>query len=102
MLPALDKLYQENKPFHFLLCGANPQDRAYETSIKEQVESSAWAKWATVVGFVSGELKAQILSAADVFVLPSYYENFGIAVAEAMAAKDTCGDFRSGAYLACD
>lgn len=87
LLPALDKLYQNGKPFHFLLCGANPQDRAYETSIKQKVESSAWAKWATVVGFVSGELKAQILSAADVFVLPSYYENFGIAVAEAMAAK---------------
>ncbi len=87
LLPALDKLHQDDKPFHFLLCGANPQDRAYETSIKGQVESSAWAKWATVVGFVSGELKAQILSAADVFVLPSYYENFGIAVAEAMAAK---------------
>lgn len=87
LLPALDNLYQDGKPFHFLLCGANPQDRAYETRIKKQVESSAWAKQATVVGFVSGELKAQILSAADVFVLPSYYENFGIAVAEAMAAK---------------
>ncbi len=87
LLPALDNFYQDGKPFHFLLCGANPQDRAYETRIKKQVESSAWAKQATVVGFVSGELKAQILSAADVFVLPSYYENFGIAVVEAMAAK---------------
>lgn len=87
LLPALEKLHKSNKPFHFLLCGANPQDRAYETSICEQIQASNWADGATLSGFVSGELKAQILSAADLFVLPSYYENFGIAVAEAMAAK---------------
>ena len=87
LLPALEKLNEDNKPFHFLLCGANPQDRAYETSVRKAIQSSAWSSWATISGFVSGELKAQLLSAADVFVLPSYYENFGIAVAEAMAAK---------------
>jgi glycosyltransferase involved in cell wall biosynthesis len=86
LLPALAKLHEMNQPFHCLICGANPQDRAYETSIREQIEASPWAAWASWVGFVSGELKAQILSGADVFVLPSYYENFGIAVAEAMAA----------------
>jgi len=87
LLPALEKLHDDNKPFHFLLCGANPQDRAYETRIRKAIQSSAWSNWATISGFVSGELKAQLLSAADIFVLPSYYENFGIAVAEAMAAK---------------
>lgn len=87
LLPALEQLHEHNKPFHFLLCGANPQDRVYETSIRKAIQSSAWSSWATISGFVSGELKAQLLSAADVFVLPSYYENFGIAVAEAMAAK---------------
>ncbi|MGB3292435.1 MAG: glycosyltransferase, partial [Phormidesmis sp.] len=87
LLPALSELYQRNQPFHFFLCGANPQDRAYENSIRQQIENSPWADWATLSGFVSGDLKAQILSAADVFVLPSYYENFGIAVAEAMAAR---------------
>ncbi|MGC1219869.1 MAG: hormogonium polysaccharide biosynthesis glycosyltransferase HpsP [Phormidesmis sp.] len=87
LLPALNMLYKSNCPFHFFLCGANPQDREYENSIRQQIKSSDWASWATLSGFVSGELKAQILSAADVFVLPSYYENFGIAVAEAMAAK---------------
>ena len=87
LLPTLERLHQNQQNFHFLLCGANPQDREYESRIYEQIQSSAWAEWATVSGFVSGELKAQILSAADVFVLPSYYENFGIAVAEAMAAK---------------
>ncbi len=87
LLPALNELHRRNQPFHFFLCGANPQDRAYENSIRQQIETSPWANWATLSGFVSGDLKAQILSAADVFVLPSYYENFGIAVAEAMAAR---------------
>ena len=87
LLPALESLHSQNCLFHLLLCGANPQDRAYETSIKEKIAASSWANCVTVSGFVSGELKAQILSAADVFVLPSYYENFGIAVAEAMAAQ---------------
>ncbi|MFK8182760.1 MAG: hormogonium polysaccharide biosynthesis glycosyltransferase HpsP [Phormidesmis sp.] len=87
LLPALSKLYENNIPFHFLLCGANPQDRNYETQIQQQIQAAPWASQATISGFVGGELKAQILSAADAFVLPSYYENFGIAVAEAMAAQ---------------
>jgi glycosyltransferase involved in cell wall biosynthesis len=34
---------------------------------------------------LTGELKWGALSAADAFVLPSHQENFGIAVAEALA-----------------
>jgi glycosyltransferase involved in cell wall biosynthesis len=37
-------------------------------------------------GFLSGDAKAGALSAASIFALPSYSENFGIAPAEAMAA----------------
>src|SRR5205085_4404601 len=37
-------------------------------------------------GHLSGEMKAGALAAADVFVLPSASENFGIAAAESLAA----------------
>ena len=38
------------------------------------------------VGHVDGEEKRRVLARADCFVLPSAHENFGIAVAEALAA----------------
>ena len=40
----------------------------------------------TWTGFLAGDDKRAALAAAEAFVLPSYSENFGIAVAEAMAA----------------
>ncbi|MEM7794127.1 MAG: hormogonium polysaccharide biosynthesis glycosyltransferase HpsP [Cyanobacteria bacterium P01_C01_bin.118] len=86
LLPALKELHQAGKQFHFVLSGGNPQDQSYVDAIGQQIQDSVLKHCTTVTGFVSGALKAQILQAADVFVLPSYYENFGIAVAEAMMA----------------
>ncbi|ESA34149.1 glycosyltransferase [Leptolyngbya sp. Heron Island J] len=86
LLPALESLRQSNHSFHLILSGGNPQDQAYVEAIGQQIKDSVLADCTTITGFVSGELKLQILQAADLFVLPSYYENFGIAVAEAMMA----------------
>lgn len=86
LLPALEKLLAEKLNFHFILAGNNPQDPDYEAKIQKQIANSSLAKHTTVTGFVSGNFKATMLEKADIFVLPSYYENFGIAVAEAMAA----------------
>lgn len=86
LLPALEKLLAEGLDFHFVLAGSNPQDPEYEAQIRSQVETSAIADRTTMTGFVTGEYKLSLLQEADIFVLPSYYENFGIAVAEAMAA----------------
>lgn len=85
LLPALQTLLAEGLDFHFVLAGGNPQDPAYEAAVRSQIQASPLATCTTVTGFVSGQLKAALLQSAALFVLPSYYENFGIAVAEAMA-----------------
>ena len=84
LIPALEKLLSENLKFHFVLAGTNPQDPNYEQQIKKHIEASPLKPHTTIAGFVMGELKSILLQTADLFVLPSYYENFGIAVAEAM------------------
>lgn len=82
LLPALEKL---DRDFHFVLAGGNPQDPTYETAIRDRIQSSSLKDKTSIVGFVTGAEKTALLEAADLFVLPSYYENFGIAVAEAMS-----------------
>lgn len=86
LIPALEKLLSEGLDFHFVLAGTNPQDPSYEEKIKSQIQASPLKTHSTITGFVTGELKSALLEIADLFVLPSYYENFGIAVAEAMVA----------------
>ncbi|NER06391.1 MAG: glycosyltransferase [Okeania sp. SIO3C4] len=86
LLPALEKLLAEGIDFQFILAGANPQDPNYEAKIRSQIEASPLSKCTKITGFVTGEIKASLLQVGDIFVLPSYYENFGIAVAEAMVA----------------
>ena len=85
LLPALEQLQAAGLKFHFVLAGSNPQDANYENTIKQTIHASTLAQRTTITGFVEGELKRGLLQDADLFVLPSYYENFGIAVAEAMA-----------------
>ncbi|NJK27717.1 MAG: glycosyltransferase [Coleofasciculaceae cyanobacterium SM2_3_26] len=86
LLPALEKLVARELDFHFVLAGSNPQDPAYEQGMLQRLRQSTLGDRTTAVGFVRDKDKLALLQAADAFVLPSYYENFGIAVAEAMGA----------------
>ncbi|EAZ89890.1 glycosyltransferase, partial [Crocosphaera chwakensis] len=87
LIEATEKLIKKGIKFHLVLAGSNPQDPVYEKKITKQINDSILANCTTITGFVKGELKLGLLQDADLFILPSYYENFGIAVAEAMAIK---------------
>ncbi|PSN09132.1 glycosyl transferase group 1 [filamentous cyanobacterium CCT1] len=86
LLPALEQLPAQGMDFQLVLAGGNPQDPAYEKAVGDRIRASTLSDRMVLTGFVTGPTKAALLQAADLFVLPSYYENFGIAVAEAMAA----------------
>lgn len=65
---------------------AGAGEPAYEAELSQRITSLGLDAVVEQKGFVEGEEKERVLAAADVFVLPSYDENFGIAVVEAMAA----------------
>jgi glycosyltransferase involved in cell wall biosynthesis len=64
---------------------AGPDLIGYRREVEKMVRELGLEDSVVITGEVQGEMKAALLANADVFVLPSYSENFGIAVAEAMA-----------------
>ncbi|MEW6491133.1 MAG: glycosyltransferase [Cyanobacteriota bacterium] len=84
LLQALSKLATLNADFHLILAGSGDSD--YLTYLTNLVSSLGLARRTTIPGFVTGVDKNLLLQGSDLFVLPSFSENFGIAVAEAMAA----------------
>lgn len=61
-------------------------DAAYTTSLKRQASSlGLFGGTVHFLGHVDGEKKKHAFMNADVFVLPSYSENYGMAIAEALS-----------------
>ena len=57
----------------------------YRKDIERMIKELGLGDSVVITGEVAGEEKDCLLANAEVFVLPSYSENFGIVVAEAMA-----------------
>lgn len=68
---------------HLLVVG--PNDHAYGRTMAALVAQLDIADRVTWAGMLKGDIKWGALRASDAFILPSHQENFGIAVAEAMA-----------------
>src|SRR5262249_34765596 len=60
------------------------------TSLKARADAAGLADRVLWLGHVDGARKQAVLAAADVFVLPSFSENFGIAAVEALLAGVPC------------
>lgn len=86
LLQAYLKLAAENPaPLPTLVIAGPCEDEVYLQSLKKEATrcpSNGKVVWA---GMLTGDLKWGALAGAEAFVLPSHQENFGIAVAEALA-----------------
>ncbi len=83
LIPALAQL--AHLRFTFVLAGtADTPD--YADRINQLLAGTGLAARTRQVGFAAGEWKQTLLQGADLFVLTSHSENFGIAVVEAWAA----------------
>jgi len=87
LAPAFARLAKENKKLHLVLAGPDNEglgDWVKKVISDAQLPVEGAEKCVTITGMLSGENKLAALNDANLFVLPSYTENFGIAVIEAM------------------
>jgi glycosyltransferase involved in cell wall biosynthesis len=80
----LQSLSQLRQPYHAIIAGSG--DPAYLAELKDLAIALGIAQNVTFPGLVVGLDKDLLLQGSDLFVLPSFSENFGIAIAEAVAA----------------
>jgi glycosyltransferase involved in cell wall biosynthesis len=88
LLGALARSRRRFPGLSLAVCGDG--DAAYIAELAALAASLGVADAVAWTGHVSGALKASAFAAADLFVLPSYSENFGIAAVEALCAGLPC------------
>lgn len=88
LLDAVAALKNELPSLRLLVAGNGVPD--YVASLHARADALGIAAQVVWAGHVEGAEKAAAFAAADVFALPSYSENFGIAAAEALASGIPC------------
>jgi len=87
LLQAWAKVERENPEWELVIAGVGTIE--YEASLK-QLSSSLNLRQVKWVGAAYGEEKAKFYREASLFILPSFSENFGMVVAEAMSYGLPC------------
>lgn len=83
-LPILLSAWNRLRPQEWTLEIAGGGDEAYVRQVREFI-AALNLEGVSLMGDLRGSEKWRFLASADLFVLPTHSENFGIAVAEAMA-----------------
>jgi glycosyltransferase involved in cell wall biosynthesis len=84
LLAAFSRVREKHPDATLVIAGDG--DPGFVARLQQDSERLGLAASILWTGFLQGEDKLAVLADADVFVLPSYSENFGVAVVEAMAA----------------
>jgi len=83
LLAAFASVADTDPDLHLVMAG--PAEPSLQAELERQAQARGIASRVTWTGMLSGDHKWGAFYAADAFVLPSHQENFGIAVAEALA-----------------
>jgi len=83
LIEAFARCADHDPSLHLVMAG--PGTDAYALSLRAQAVRLGIADRITWTGMLAGPLKWGAYHAAEIFVLPSHHENFGIVVIEAMA-----------------
>jgi|UniRef100_UPI003783221D glycosyltransferase involved in cell wall biosynthesis len=88
LIAAFAKVRPQQPDTRLIICGEG--DPVYVAGLKQQAQELGISEHITWAGFMQGEMRLAAFAAAELFVLPSHSENFGIALLEAMAAGLPC------------
>jgi len=83
LIDAFATVMGKNPEWHLVMAG--PDQVGWQAKLSKLAQERKIAHAITWAGAISGDVKYGAFKAAEVFVLPSHQENFGIAVAEALA-----------------
>ena len=83
LLRVWQRLQAQFPDWHLVLAG--PDLDGYSATVRTVVNELQLSARVTLTGMLAGELKDSAWAGAELFVLPTYSENFGISVAEALA-----------------
>jgi glycosyltransferase involved in cell wall biosynthesis len=88
LLPAFARVHANHPDALLVIAGSGNDD--YVRAMKALALQLGLESHSVWPGFLDGQEKLSAFAAATVFVLPSYSENFGIALVEALAAGVPC------------
>ncbi len=83
LVSAFAKVAAQHPDLHLLIAG--PDEIGWQAALARQAESNGSAKQITWYGPVYGDTKWAFFRNADVYILPTNFENFGLSILEAMS-----------------